>query len=116
MVRRYNKMNYQYENGYFIVLSKQKLSVYKGNSKEGQLLHSFSFPHGTDCIFLDEYKGLTITDTNGQQIKLAIDDEELKKYLLIEWFSTKLFSDFEKKPAEDSKIQKYLNLKFRKIN
>jgi hypothetical protein len=65
MVRRYNKMNYQYENGFFIVLSKHKLSVYKGNSKEGELLHSFSFPHGTDCIFLDEYKGLTLTDNNG---------------------------------------------------
>jgi hypothetical protein len=65
MVRRYNEMNYQYENGYFIVLNNQKLSVYKGNSKEGELLHSFSFPHATDCIFLDEYKGLTLTDNNG---------------------------------------------------
>lgn len=35
---------------------------------------------------------------------------------MIEWFSTKLFSDFERKPAEDSKIQRYLNLTLEKSN
>ena len=41
LVRRYVEKNYQYEDGYFIVLSEQTLLVYERNSKEGQLLHAF---------------------------------------------------------------------------
>jgi F420-0:gamma-glutamyl ligase-like protein len=54
LVRRYVEKNYQYEDGYFIVLSEQRLSVYEGNSKEGQQLHAFSFPNGADYSFLYE--------------------------------------------------------------
>jgi hypothetical protein len=59
--------------------------VYEGHSKEGQLLHSFSFPHGADYRFLYESKILIISEKNGEQIKLAIVEDELNKDLLMEW-------------------------------
>ena len=45
-----------------------------------------------------------ITEKNGEQIKLAIVDDEVNKDLLMEWYSTKLFSEFERK-SEESKIK-----------
>lgn len=52
MVNKLNQERYRYESGYYIVLFKQQLSVYEGDSKESELLHQFSFPHGAEYRFI----------------------------------------------------------------
>jgi hypothetical protein len=52
MVNKFNEERYRYESGYFIELYKQQLSVYEGDSKESEILHQFSFPHGAEYRFI----------------------------------------------------------------
>ena len=73
---RYNEKDNCYDDGYFIVLNQQQLSLYKGDSKEGELLHEFSFPHGADYRFISfDEESLIITDNSGLEIDLTIHED-----------------------------------------
>jgi hypothetical protein len=77
-VKRLNEEDNLYEDGFFIVLEDQMLSVHEGESKEGELLHQFEFPDGDGAEYsFDESsdeKILIISDIEGCEIRLIIQD------------------------------------------
>jgi hypothetical protein len=75
--------------------------VYKGDLKDGELLHKYAFPHGAEYRFSNQC--LYIYDKNGKGICLYILDK--LNDIWMEWLrTTRLISDFKREPAEDSKI------------
>jgi hypothetical protein len=71
-VRRHIEEKNRYDEGYYIVLYKQKLSVIKGESQNGELLQKFPFPNGAEYRF--DRLNLYI-HYNGELMRLLIIEE-----------------------------------------
>lgn len=53
-VERWNKATTRYEEGFFIELYQQQLSVYNGLTKEGEVKHKYLFPQGAEYRFSND--------------------------------------------------------------